>query len=125
MERTRIRGEHASEASTMRKRVLFVCRANLQRSPTAENLFRNWKGRWETKSAGVNPVPEGNPLTQKLIDWADLILVMEPVHAEYINAQFKCGPSKVRVLNIADLYFRDDPELIRELEHKVIPILDS
>lgn len=74
----------------MRNRVLFVCTANLQRSPTAQSLFRSWKGRWETRSAGISPVLGGNGLTQELIDWADLILVMEPVHAEYIEAQFKC-----------------------------------
>jgi predicted protein tyrosine phosphatase len=105
--------------------VLFVCTANLQRSPTAENLFRNWKGQWQTKSAGVMPEPEGTLLTQELIDWADLILVMEPVHAHYVNTHFKCDPNKVKVLNIADRFFRGDPALIRELKEKVGPILDS
>jgi len=64
-------------------------------------------------------------LTQELIDWADLILVMEPVHAYHVNGDFKCDPKKVKVLNIADRYFRDDPELIHALKTKVIPILDS
>jgi predicted protein tyrosine phosphatase len=114
-----------SDETTMRKRVLFICTANLQRSPTAENLFQNWRGRWEAKSAGIMPVPEGTLLTQELIDWADLILVMEPVHAYHVNADFKCDPNKVKVLNIADRYFRDDPELIRELRAKVTRILDS
>ncbi len=109
----------------MNHNVLFICTANLQRSPTAENLFRNWRGRWETKSAGIMPEPEGTLLTQELIDWADLILVMEPVHAHFVNAHFKCDPNKVMVLNIADRYFRDDPELIRELNEKVGAILGS
>ena len=69
--------------------------------------------------------PEGTILTQGLIDWADLILVMEPVHAYYVNTHFKCDPKKVIVLNIADRYYRDDPKLIRELKEKVGPILDS
>lgn len=71
------------------------------------------------------PEPEGHLLTQELIDWADLILVMEPIHAHYVNTHFRCDPKKVMVLNIADRYFRDDPELIRELKQKVGPILDS
>jgi predicted protein tyrosine phosphatase len=109
----------------MERKVLFVCTANLQRSPTAENLFQNWKRRWEAKSAGINPVPGGVLLTQELIDWADLILVMEAVHAYYLNLHFRCDPSKLRTLGIRDQYFRDDPELIQQLKEKVTPILDE
>jgi len=104
-------------------KVLFVCSANLDRSPTAEKLFRNWKGRWDSRSAGIMSFAR-NPLTQQLIDWADVILVMEPVHAKYIRAHFNCDPDKIRVLNIVDRYFRDDPKLIRLLEEKVTPILE-
>jgi predicted protein tyrosine phosphatase len=71
------------------------------------------------------PEPEGALLTQELLDWADLILVMEPVHAYYVNAHFRSDPNKVKVLNIADRYFRDDPELIQQLKEKVTPILDG
>ncbi len=109
----------------MKKKVLFVCTGNLQRSPTAEGHFRNWKSTWETKSAGTDPVSEGISLTQELVDWADLVICMESEHAEYIKAQFKCAPSKLRVLDIADRYFRDDPDLVRELERKVIPLLNG
>jgi predicted protein tyrosine phosphatase len=109
----------------MERKVLFVCAANLQRSPTAENLFQNWMGRWEAKSAGTNPVPGGVLLTQGLIDWADLILVMEAVHAYYLKSHFRCDPSKLRILGIRDRYFRDDPELIQQLKEKVVPILDE
>ena len=80
---------------------------------------------WETRSAGTEPVSGGIPLTQGLIDWADLVLCMETEHAEYIKAYFKCAPSKVKVLNIADQYLRNDPRLIRELERRVIPLLDE
>jgi len=48
---------------------------------------------------------------------------MEPVHAEFIQAHLNCNPSKVRVLNIADIYVRDNPRLIHELETKVPPLL--
>lgn len=107
-----------------KKKVLFVCTANLQRSPTAEKLFQNWKSIWETKSAGIMSNPDGNKLTQELIDWADLIIVMEPLHARHIHTCFDCNPEKVRILNIADRYVRDDPELIRELRRKVPPLLE-
>lgn len=105
-------------------RVLFVCSANLDRSPTAERLFENWKRRWEARSAGIMPSAQ-TPLTQQLIDWADVIVVMERVHAEYVHTYFNCNPSKVRVIDIADRYFRDDPELIRLLQSKVMPLLEK
>jgi predicted protein tyrosine phosphatase len=79
----------------------------------------------ETRSAGTEPVNGGNQLTQDLIDWADLVLCMEAEHAEYVEAYFKCTPGKVKVLNIPDVYLRNDPRLIRELERKVAPILDK
>jgi len=109
----------------LRHHVLFVCTANIQRSPTAENLFQGWHDRWEAKSAGILPDPEGTLLTQELIDWADLVLVMETIHAYHTNAHFNCNPNKLRILGIRDRYFRDDPELIQELTEKVTPILDA
>ena len=106
------------------RKVLFVCTANLQRSPTAERLFQNWNGIWDARSAGVMPHPDGNLLTQALIDWADLIIVMEPIHAEHIQGYFHCPREKLSILNIADRYFRDDPELVRELKKKVPSLLE-
>jgi len=110
-------------SGTLRK-VLFVCTANLDRSPTAEHLFNGWEGRWEAKSAGIRPSFGGNPLSQELVDWADLILAMEPVHSQFIRVNYKCDPNRVHVLGVSDLYLRDDPELIQELQNKVPRILD-
>ena len=110
----------------MRKgKLLFICSANSQRSPTAERLFEDWKGNWKTKSAGIMPEVGRNPLTQELIDWADLILVMEPYHYRVIQSEFRTNREKIRVLHIPDIYMRNDPELIGELKRKVIPILDA
>ena len=105
-------------------KVLFVCSANLDRSPTAEKLFQNWKGRWEAKSAGIMPSLGRNPLSQDLIDWADLIRVMKPDYAEYIHANFNTNPNKLRVLDVSNRFVRDDPELILELRTRVAPILE-
>ena len=88
-------------------------------------MFHNWKGKWEAKSAGTSPVPGRNALTQQLLDWAHLILVMEPDHSRFISANFNCNPDKIHILNIEDIYMRDDPELIRELQNKVPPILNA
>jgi len=70
------------------------------------------------------PEPGGTPLSQALMDWADLVIVMEPIHSQYLRENFQCGSDKIKVLNIADKYFREDPELIRELRRKVTPLLE-
>lgn len=106
------------------RRVLFVCSANLDRSPTAERLFNGWKDKWETKSAGITTSLDKNPVIQALIDWADLIMVMEFRHVQHIQIHFKCNSDKIHNLDIANKYVRNDPELIRELQNKVQPILD-
>jgi predicted protein tyrosine phosphatase len=107
------------------RKVLFVCTANVSRSPTAEGLFQGWDGVWEAKSAGILPDPRGRLLTQELVDWADLIIVMELIHSEYITSHFQCSPDKIRILNVADKYSRDDPELVTVLRRKVPPILQK
>jgi predicted protein tyrosine phosphatase len=70
------------------------------------------------------PEPGGTPLSQALIDWSEFVIVMEPIHSQYIRENFECGSGKIKVLNIADRYFREDPELIRELRRKVAPLLE-
>jgi len=60
------------------RNVLFVCSRNRLRSPTAEQVFADWPGI-ETASAGVDHDAD-NPLTPELLQWADVIFVMERVH---------------------------------------------
>lgn len=107
------------------KNVLFVCTVNLQRSPTAEKMFQGWDDLWEARSAGIMPDKNGKPLTQRLVDWADIILVMEHLQGLYIRARFRRSAGKIHVLGIADRYYRDDPELKRELQKKVPPVLEK
>jgi len=106
-------------------RALFVCTANLQRSPTAEDIFKNWKGIWETKSAGIMPAAGRNGLTKALLDWADIVVVMEEHHATYINELYGTNYGKIRVLNIPDRYARNDPALVRDLTRKISQILET
>jgi predicted protein tyrosine phosphatase len=70
------------------------------------------------------PESGGTPLSQTLIDWAEFVIVMEPIHSQYIRENFQCSSDKIKVLNIADRYFREDPELIRELRRTVTPLLE-
>jgi len=52
-----------------RERILFVCTANQDRSPTAERLYRE-DPRYEVRSAGVAPFANTR-LTLDLLLWAD------------------------------------------------------
>ncbi|WP_225768484.1 low molecular weight protein tyrosine phosphatase family protein [Inquilinus sp. Marseille-Q2685] len=105
------------------KRVLFVCGRNLRRSPTAEAVFAGAPGV-ETASAGLNPDAE-EPLTAELVEWADLILVMEEAQRAKLSARFRSSLKRPRVicLDIPDRFEFMDPELVRLLRAKVTPLL--
>lgn len=105
-------------------RVLFVCTANRLRSPTAEDLFRDWPGI-EAVSAGTDS-DAPRSLSKELVASSDLIFVMEPHHRERIRKKYKQRPhdSRIIVLYIPDEYERDDPELVSLLKSKVTPTLN-
>jgi predicted protein tyrosine phosphatase len=92
---------------------------NRWRSPTAEQIFCEHPGI-ECASAGLNRGAE-NPLTPELVEWADLIFVMERAHKTKLSSDFKpCLHSKrVICLNIPDNYRFMDPALVKLLRAKV------
>lgn len=96
-------------------KVLFICNQNLNRSKTAEELF---KDKFETKSAGLY---NEKPVTEKQLEWADTVVVMEDEQRSEIAKRFPKQYLKKRVisLNIADVYFYNQPELIDVLELKM------
>ncbi|MBM3200446.1 protein tyrosine phosphatase [Candidatus Woesearchaeota archaeon] len=96
-------------------KLLFVCTGNLDRSPTAEELF---KGEHETKSCGISL---GAPvrLTKNLITWADKVFCMEKIHEEIVLQLCPEAKNKTIVLGITDSYFKNDPKLKEELKEKV------
>ena len=105
------------------KRILFICSQNKLRSPTAEQVFADYAGI-ECSSAGLNHDAE-NPLTPELVEWAELIFVMEKTHRSKLSARFKAylGGARVVCLNIPDNYEFMDPALIKLLRTKVTPHL--
>jgi predicted protein tyrosine phosphatase len=110
------------------RRYLFVCAANRNRSPTAENVARLLAAQsgldLEVRSAGLSPFSE-TPLTQQMADWADLIFVMEDYMARELEAFYGQDPRKIVCLDIADLYERGDPVLVYLLEEALKPYLTS
>lgn len=109
----------------MANRILFVCTANQNRSRTAEDLYRR-DPRYEVRSAGTDVLdadPEENPVTEEVLDWADVIFVMEPYHRDVIEERFPTTAKPIVVLDIEDLYYRGDPHLIDLLERRLAPHL--
>ncbi len=99
--------------------VLFVCSQNRLRSPTAEQVFSTRKDI-EVSSAGTNRGAD-NPLSGELVEWADLIFVMERAHRTKMQDRFRRQMHGKRLicLNIPDDYEFMDPALIDLLEKLV------
>lgn len=99
--------------------VLFVCRQNKLRSPTAEQVFSR-REDLEVDSAGTNHDAE-NPLTAELVSWADLIFVMEKAQRHKLQRRFRAALTGTRVicLEVPDNFAFMQPELVRLLETKV------
>jgi predicted protein tyrosine phosphatase len=100
-------------------RLLFVCARNRLRSPTAERVFATVPGV-ETESAGVAADAE-NPASPELIEWAEVILVMEPAHRSKLAKQFPNAlrGKRVACLDVPDDYVYMDPELVELLWERV------
>ncbi|MBL4792591.1 phosphotyrosine protein phosphatase [Citromicrobium bathyomarinum] len=98
---------------------LFVCSQNRLRSPTAEQVFCETPGI-NALSAGTNNDAE-NPLSDELVEWADVIFAMENTHRNKLRKKHKAAlkDTRVIVLNIPDDYALMDPELIRLLKARM------
>ena len=103
--------------------ILFICSQNQWRSPTAEQVFADHPGI-ECMSAGLNHDAE-NPLTPELLEWAELVFVMEREHKAKLSARFKphLGGRRVVCLDIPDNYRFMDPALVTLLRRKVTAFL--
>ncbi len=103
--------------------VLFLCSQNRLRSPTAEQVFAGYDGL-DVASAGLNRGAD-NPATPELIEWADLIFVMERSHRNKLSTIFRkfLKGKRVVCLDIPDDYEFMDPVLVQILVAKVTPLL--
>ena len=101
------------------KNVLFVCSQNKLRSPTADQVFADWPDI-EVSSAGTNNDAE-NPLSSELVEWADIIFVMERTHRTKVQNRYRSALKGKRLicLHIPDDYDFMDPGLVRLLKAKI------
>ncbi|MFZ0869914.1 MAG: phosphotyrosine protein phosphatase [Rhodanobacter sp.] len=105
------------------RRVLFLCSRNRLRSPTAEQVFAAWP-HLETDSAGL-AADADTPLSVEQLEWAELIMVMEPAHRRRLLVQHR---DRLKGKRVVVLGIRDDddfmqPELIELLLRKAGPLL--
>jgi predicted protein tyrosine phosphatase len=75
---------------------LFVCSQNRLRSPTAEQVFSAFP-ELECQSAGTDPAANV-PLDPELIEWADVIFVMERSHRNRVQKKFKVHLNGKRIV---------------------------
>jgi predicted protein tyrosine phosphatase len=104
--------------SALARNVLFVCSQNRLRSPTAEQVFATWPG--VVAASGLNHDAE-NPVTPELVEWANIIFVMERSHRNKLSAKFKPQLHNKRVicLEIPDEYEFMAPQLVQLLKVRV------
>ena len=104
-------------------RVLFICSRNRRRSPTAERVFSE-RHDLEVLSAGLAPDAE-EVVTAEMLEWADMIFVMEKFHRARLQRRF--GPHirrrRIVCLDIADKYAFMDEALVELIEARVTPLL--
>jgi predicted protein tyrosine phosphatase len=107
-----------------RERILFVCTANIDRSRTAEDLYRADE-RYEVRSAGVAPFATVR-LTRDLLLWADRVFVMnerEDQHRTLIRIRFPDVDRPLADLDIEDRWPRGDPALVALILRRLRPHL--
>ncbi|MDH3973015.1 MAG: phosphotyrosine protein phosphatase [Deltaproteobacteria bacterium] len=105
------------------KKLLFVCSENRLRSPTAEAVFSRFEGV-QAIGAGTN-ADASTPVSGDLIEWADLIFVMEERHRSKISRRYSklLKNKRMIVLDVPDRYGYMQPELVEILKARVLNII--
>jgi predicted protein tyrosine phosphatase len=101
------------------RRVLFICQFNRCRSATAERLFCR-RADLDVRSAGTSP-DALTRVNRRMIDWADVIFVMDEGQLRDLRAMFPNHPKleEVICLEIPDEFGFLDPPLVELLKERV------
>ncbi|MDD3609836.1 MAG: low molecular weight protein tyrosine phosphatase family protein [Halothiobacillaceae bacterium] len=99
--------------------LLFVCSENRLRSPTAEAVFSRYPGV-NAIGAGTNSDAQ-TTVSGDLIEWADVIFVMEKSHRNKITKKYAelLKGKRLVCLDIPDVYEYMQPQLVKRLEARV------
>jgi predicted protein tyrosine phosphatase len=113
-------------APLSRQRILFVCTANVDRSPTAEDLYAR-DPRYDVRSAGT-AVYATQTLSRELLLWADKVFVMNERHDQHrtlVRMRFPDVQRPLVDLDVEDRWRRGHPELVELLLRRLRPHLGS
>lgn len=104
-------------------KMLFVCSANMDRSPTAESIYKNHPG-FEVKSAGISLYAK-MPVSTDLLEWADVIFCMENFHKNYLLDKFPevLADKEINNLDVPDNYIYRELKLIALIKERMEPWL--
>ena len=99
-------------------KILFVCSANIDRSPTAELIYSD-RSNLEVKSAGVSDYAM-TPISLKLVKWADIILCMEEKHKQKIENKYSDNLKNkiIDFLDVPDIYEYMNINLVNIIKEK-------
>ncbi|PKB88525.1 phosphotyrosine protein phosphatase [Ewingella americana] len=99
--------------------ILFICSRNQWRSPTAEQVWRDYPGL-SVKSAGTSRNAKKS-VTADMLKWADVVFTMEQKHKNRLVADFSriLEHKPVHVLDIPDDYQYMDPDLVSIVKETV------
>jgi predicted protein tyrosine phosphatase len=102
-----------------KRKLLFVCLQNRLRSPTAEKTFSEF-AHLDVRSAGLDK-DSRVVVSRELLEWADIIFVMEKRQRNLLQKKFKDIYARKRIvcLYIPDEYDYMDPDLIDLLKAAV------
>lgn len=100
-------------------RVLFLCRYNRMRSPTAERLFCK-RPELDVRSAGTSTDALAR-VNARMLDWADVIFIMDEQQRRSLHRRFPGHHALERLvcLDIPDDFTFLQPELVELLEARV------
>ena len=118
------------------KKVLTVCSAGCLRSPTAAHILSSPPWNFNTRCAGTSAEYAIVPVTEALVIWADVILVMDDWQYNTIMSiqnklaaeadhMFEYEYKPIHNLEIEDDYAYRDPELIRIMTEKFKELFPS
>jgi protein-tyrosine-phosphatase len=133
-------------------KVLFVCHGNINRSAAGEIILKKMKPDWEIKSAALKET-KGNeltskkmrevlndsgyptdgirstPISQQLVDWADIIFYMDNSNETKLEEKFGIDIFKksVRISNLIGIPKIPDPGFAKgsEMHKSVVKFLET
>ena len=105
------------------RKILFLCRHNRMRSPTAERLFAK-RPDLDVRSAGTAADALAR-VNAHMLDWADLIFIMDEQQRRSLKRRFAGHPKldQLICLDIPDEFTFLQPELVELLESRTTPHL--